>query len=332
MAVYVSLSCDSLIVVEDGKDHIISLGEDPKEIALTLKKVLNKEVSDLEKREIFSKYTGRVYYPFDKENTTKEIYNNKALERAFENNEKNVDRLKDIAIEFLNLKIKDSMDLSKICILLHDSLVSYEKIINESVVRIRELCVYLYPGVYEQYTSNKEFVRDVAEGKVKYNAVLDRIVDDERYISLVRDMAKRTSEMYKLIEKIEKTLERMIEEIMPNTSYLIGPKLTAKLLSESGSLEKLALMPSSTIQVIGAEKALFMHLLGRGKSPKHGVIFLSPYIQKAPKRYRGKIARVLSLKISKAVKMDYFSKGEQFIGDQLKKEMDEFVSKILSKN
>ncbi len=332
MAVYVSLSCDSLIIVKDGEKQVISLGEDPREIALNLKKVLNREVSDLEKKEIFSKYNDKIYYPFDKENAIKEIYNNRALEGVFENNEKNINRLRDIAIEFLNLKIKDSMDLSKICVLLYDSLASYERIVNESVIRIKELCVYLYPGVYERYTSNKEFVKDVAEGKVKYKAVLDRIVDDERYISLVRDMAKRTLEMYKLIEKIEKTLEKMVEEIMPNTSYLIGPKLTAKLLSESGSLEKLALMPSSTIQVIGAEKALFMHLLGRGKSPKHGVIFLSPYIQKAPKRHRGRIARVLSLKISKAVKMDYFSRGKQFIGDQLKKEMDEFISKILGKN
>jgi len=85
--------------------------------------------------------------------------------------------------------------------------------------------------------------------------------------------------------------------------YLLG----ARLLSIAGSLEKLASMPSSTVQVIGASNALFKHLKGKASSPKHGMIFRHPYVNTAPKRLRGKIARAVAAKISFAARYDMYS-------------------------
>jgi len=88
-------------------------------------------------------------------------------------------------------------------------------------------------------------------------------------------------------------------------------------------------MPSSTIQLIGAEKALFRFLRGKGKSPKHGYIYLTPYIQNAPRKKRGKIARLLAAKLTIAARVDYYSKGKEFVADKLKKELDEKVKEVL---
>jgi len=81
------------------------------------------------------------------------------------------------------------------------------------------------------------------------------------------------------------------------------------------------MMPSSTIQMLGAEKALFRHLRTGAKPPKHGIILQHPLVASAKKANRGKYSRSLADKISIAVKADYF-KGK-FIGDKLKKELEE---------
>ena len=71
---------------------------------------------------------------------------------------------------------------------------------------------------------------------------------------------------------------------------------------------------------------MFRFLRGKGKSPKHGIIFVHPLIQNAPKKLRGKIARVLASKLSIAAKLDYFSK--EYRADKLKKELDERIKEI----
>lgn len=97
----------------------------------------------------------------------------------------------------------------------------------------------------------------------------------------------------------------------------------------AGGLERLARLPASTIQVLGAEKALFRFLkTGRG-SPKHGVIFQHPLIHTAPKWQRGKIARALATKISIAARIDYFSKEDR--GAQLREALEKRVEEIRRK-
>jgi nucleolar protein 56 len=80
-------------------------------------------------------------------------------------------------------------------------------------------------------------------------------------------------------------------------------------------------MPASTIQILGAEKALFRHMKTGAKPPRHGIIISHPLIARAPDKMHGKIARALADKLSIASKVDYF-KGN-FIGDKLKKSLEE---------
>ena len=84
-------------------------------------------------------------------------------------------------------------------------------------------------------------------------------------------------------------------------------------------------MPASTIQLLGAEKALFRHLHKRGKSPKFGLIFMDQHIQNAPDEKRGKIARILASKIMLAARIDFYSGRPE---PKLKKDMEEEIGAI----
>jgi nucleolar protein 56 len=125
--------------------------------------------------------------------------------------------------------------------------------------------------------------------------------------------------MYKLRERETEYQQKFAIEICPNLAVVAGPELAAKLVSHMGSLRRLAFMPASTIQVIGAEKALFKHLKNRRVDPpKHGLIFQHPRISASPKRVRGKIARALAAKLSIAAKADAFTKrniSEKLLSD-----------------
>ena len=117
-----------------------------------------------------------------------------------------------------------------------------------------------------------------------------------------------------------------MKEVAPNVTALVGPLLGARLLSLAGSLEELAKLPASTIQVLGAEKALFRALRTGGKPPKHGVIFQFPEIRRSPRWQRGKIARALATKLAIAARVDYFT--GRYIGDELKKKLMERIDEI----
>jgi len=140
--------------------------------------------------------------------------------------------------------------------------------------------------------------------------------------------AQRMVELYGLRANYEKYLEKLAKEICPNISEVAGADVSAKLVAHVGSLARLSILPSSTIQVLGAERALFKHLKNRSISPpKHGIIFLHPKISSSPRAVRGKIARALANKIALAVKADQFTKN--FIGPQLKIQFEESCKRIM---
>ena len=128
------------------------------------------------------------------------------------------------------------------------------------------------------------------------------------------------------IKSFEKLVDIDMELIAPNISKITGPLVGARLISLAGSIEKLANMPASTIQILGAEKALFRYKKEGGKPPKHGVIYQHPYINKSPKEIRGKIARMFATKIAIAVKADVFTKRD--ISKYLKKDIDKRIREI----
>ena len=135
-------------------------------------------------------------------------------------------------------------------------------------------------------------------------------------------------EILKTKDDLEKYIDESMKEIAPNIQCLVGSLLGARLIALAGSLEGLAKCSSGTVQVLGAEKALFRHLRSGEDPPKHGIIFQSSYIHSSKKHQRGKIARALAGKLSIAARVDFFS-GE-FIGTTLVKELENKVKDIKS--
>ncbi len=141
-------------------------------------------------------------------------------------------------------------------------------------------------------------------------------------------LARTILSLTKLRGQYEEYQKKLAEELCPNLSEVGGPEIAAKLVSHMGSLARLAVLPASAIQVIGAEKALFKHLKNRKiPPPKHGIIFQHPRISSSPKKVRGKIARALANKLALAAKADAFSKRR--ISPQLKKAFDERYTEII---
>ncbi|RQW78616.1 MAG: NOP58 family protein [Methanothrix sp.] len=105
---------------------------------------------------------------------------------------------------------------------------------------------------------------------------------------------------------MEKEVIDAVQTIAPSLSGLAGPVLAARLISRSGSLHRLAELPSSSIQVMGAEKSLFKHLNGHAPSPKHGIIYRHPAVIGAPKKLRGKVSRALAGKLAIAARLDAY--------------------------
>ncbi len=123
-------------------------------------------------------------------------------------------------------------------------------------------------------------------------------------------------------------VEQQMRELSPNFSELATAMIAGQLLSKAGSLKRLAEMPGSTIQVLGAEEALFSHLKTRSRPPKHGFIFNHPLVKTLPKHVRGRMARTLAGKMAICIRADFFGKSR--VVDELKKKMEAY-SKHLAK-
>jgi nucleolar protein 56 len=124
-------------------------------------------------------------------------------------------------------------------------------------------------------------------------------------------------------------IDGLMAQVAPNIKTVVGGPIGARLISIAGGLKDLARMPASTLQLLGAEKALFRSLHKRGRPPKHGVIYQYPEIRGSPRRLRGKIARALSGKLSIAARVDAMS-GE-FVGDKLNADLESRISVIKAK-
>ena len=105
-------------------------------------------------------------------------------------------------------------------------------------------------------------------------------------------------------QAMEDVVSDAVGSLAPNLSALAGPILAARLVSRAGGLSRLAGMPSSRLQVMGAEKSLFKHLKGHAPSPKHGIIYRHPAVVGSPRRLRGRAARSLAAKLAIAARLD----------------------------
>ncbi|MEM4528807.1 MAG: C/D box methylation guide ribonucleoprotein complex aNOP56 subunit [Desulfurococcaceae archaeon] len=224
-----------------------------------------------------------------------------------------------------------------------------DKTINLYIARLREWYSIHFPELDEIVKDHALYAKLVYELGDRSNytdemltrlevpdSVIDKIVEaaknsigaelSDMDINHIKVLAGIILELYNLRDTLEGYIDSVMKEVAPNVTALVGPKLGARLLSLAGGLEKLAKLPASTIQVLGAEKALFRALRTGGKPPKHGVIFQHPAIHKSPKWQRGKIARALAAKLAIAAKIDYFT--GRFTGDKLVKEFEARVDEI----
>lgn len=150
-------------------------------------------------------------------------------------------------------------------------------------------------------------------------------------LKIIKTYAKELINIYSLRDSLNSYLEELAQEICPNMKHITNASIAAKLIAHVGSLRKLALLPASTIQVLGAEKALFKHLRSKRKinPPKHGIIFQYPQIGTAPKTERGKLARLFATKLAIAAKADAFS--HNFVAKELKDNIEKRLKEIRNK-
>ncbi len=144
--------------------------------------------------------------------------------------------------------------------------------------------------------------------------------------SAIHSMATSTMQLATDVNRMEESVRELSEIHLPSLSLLLGPLLSAKLCATAHGRERLARLPASTIQVLGAEKAFFMHLRQGTPSPKHGHIFQHSWICRSPKWTRGTIARMLAAKAAIAVRADHFG-GEPWTSKQVS-EIEKKVGEI----
>ena len=151
----------------------------------------------------------------------------------------------------------------------------------------------------------------------------------ERDLQQIQELARNVLSFYELRKNMENYVDRTMEEMAPNVRAVAGALLGARLIAIAGSLQILAMRPASTIQVLGAEKALFRSLKTGARPPKHGLIFQHTLLHDAKRWQRGKIARVIAGKLAIAARADAF--GGHYIGDRLKADINKRLEEIHEK-
>merc|ERR1712156_541397 len=149
----------------------------------------------------------------------------------------------------------------------------------------------------------------------------------EADLVMVKDLNQRCVDMANERDLLQNYLDARMNGLAPNLTEIIGSTVGAKLIAHTGSLVKLAKCPASTIQVLGAEKALFRALKARsGKTPKYGLIFGSTWISRARDKDKGRMSRVLSNKLAMASRIDCFSRpgsSTNVYGTKLREQLEE---------
>ena len=109
-----------------------------------------------------------------------------------------------------------------------------------------------------------------------------------------------------LISALSEYLDKESPIVFPNLSAILGTQLSVRIVAAAGSLPKLARMPASTIQLLGAEKALFRHISDGSPPPKHGLLYQHPSVKKASKKEKGRVSRKLAAKVAIAAKIEHY--------------------------
>ena len=224
--------------------------------------------------------------------------------------------------------VKNSVDSSLFIIHAVKTVDELDKAINLIANRLREW--------YDLY--NPEFSRSVQSHELFVEGILDKERNEllkllsieekdtlgadlkQEDLEPIKSLTHQIYDLYQLRKLQMNYISNLMDEYCPNLKAVCDVLVGAKLIEHAGSLKRLSEMPASTIQILGAEKALFRHMKTGSKPPRHGVIAEHPLIANAPEKLHGKIARTLADKICIAAKVDYFH--GKFVGENLKKELE----------
>jgi nucleolar protein 56 len=261
--------------------------------------------------------------------------------------------LQKFAINLSSMKVKETSEkLDLHLVQAVNTLDEIDEIINTISTRIREWYGLHFPELdylLQNIITYANIVRDAGSRENITKELLSQLEVPEKKIELIQqaisksqggDLTVESSESLKILASeviklselrtnLSSTIENLMEILAPNLKNMLTAIIGARLIAKAGSLLRLAQMPSSTIQIIGAEKALFRALKTGTRPPKHGLLFQHPSVNSAPKWQRGKIARALSSKIAIAVRIDVYRKGglDNSLLDKLTKRI-EMIQKI----
>jgi len=259
-------------------------------------------------------------------------------------------RVHNVSIELAKMKVKTTVERRDLLVAQAvQSVDDLDKSLNVFMSRIREWFGLHYPELDRLLDKHETYARLVVNLGKRENFTVENLEKEglpnkkaqsiakvaaasmgadlaDEDLTQIQDMCRNVLELYSVRQSLEKYVDTVMEEVAPNTRTIGGSLLGARLLALSGGLLNLAKLPASTIQVLGAEKALFRSLKTKARPPKHGIIFQHPAIHDAKRWQRGKIARALAGKLSIAARVDAF-KGD-FVGDKLKADLEKRIDDI----
>mgnify|MGYP000188546736 CR=1 FL=1 len=258
-----------------------------------------------------------------------------------------------VTVELTKLKVREAVEKRDLLIIQAiQTIDDIDKTTNLFMGRIREWYGLHFPELSRLIEKHETYARIILELGERENFSIEKLVKlglsekkaekileaakasmgaplRKEDLENLRAICKTTLELYERRRELERYVEEAMDEVAPNLKALVGALLGARLIALAGSLENLAKMPASTIQVLGAEKALFRALRTGSKPPKHGVIFQHTYLREARKWQRGKIARALAGKLAIAARTDAYS--GKYIGDELKANLEKRIEEIKEK-
>lgn len=155
----------------------------------------------------------------------------------------------------------------------------------------------------QELTNNDAVVAEQIIERAKFSMGNDLNEIDEASIV---EFAKYIAEHFEYKRDLQSYLKDQMSNVAPNLTELLGESVGARLMTHAGGINNLAKLPASTIQILGAEKALFRALKTKSATPKYGLLFNSSFITRAPTARKGKVSRLLSNACAKAARLDNF--------------------------
>lgn len=201
-----------------------------------------------------------------------------------------------------------------------------DKELNNYVMRCREWYGWHFPEMGKIVTDNLAFVRTVQVMGIRTNAattdlseVLPEEIEEkvkeaaeismgteisEQDITNISHLCEQVIEITEYRAQLYDYLKSRMNAIAPNLTVLVGELVGARLIAHAGSLMNLAKHPSSTVQILGAEKALFRALKTKHDTPKYGLIYHAQLVGQAGTKLKGKVSRMLAAKAALATRVD----------------------------